>query len=940
MVVDLIAGTASDGQGGLDRFTGVDRVRGGDFADVFFGGLAAYDDFEGYEGRAGSDTIYGGAGYDEAIYALDGEVTVGVNVQLAIGTVTGDPLLTGTDHLFSVESVRGSLRADLFDAGGFAGGNAALLGPGGLVIAEFNNFQGHAGNDTVVGNGFTRISFERAEAGVTVNITGAGSGTASGDFSVGLDGFSGVAMVQGSGFADTLTGSDDTSGNVLWGGDNDSGLPEIFEGGAGNDRIDGGDGEDAVAYTTATAGVLIDLAAGTASGNASVGIDSLISIEIVIGSAFADTQLGSGGAEEYFIGGAGNDTFDGRGGFDIVTYALDGAGVVADLQAGTAIDGFGNRDSLIGIEGLEGSTFDDTLYGRDGALSGFSLIGIEGNDTIFGGTSSEGIFGADGNDRLFGGDGNDVVFGGLGNDAASGGAGNDSVFGEDGGDTIVGGGGIDTVDGGAGNDSASGGLGDDQVFGGLGNDVLYGDSDLLDSGPGPTSTLGEGNDTVYGGSGIDTLYGEDGADTQSGGLDNDVMYGGGDNDFIGDEAGNDTGYGDDGDDVVDMGTGSDIAFGGSGNDSLFGGGDSDTLDGGGDNDWLDGGAGNDTGSGGTGDDTAYGGTGNDSLFGGDGGDTLAGGDGNDSLIGGNGQDFLSADAGDDVISGAADDDTARGGAGNDLVDLGAGNADRVLYDYAGSGVSVQFSNAGDNEATASVSGTDRDSLIGVEEIVGSNFDDHIAGNVDANGIGFVFYGGNGNDRLDGGDDADVVYGDNGDDTFRSGDGDDTVYGGPGNDAADYTAEPPGGVTIGAPVTIGADVVITVHLTGGEVDTLYNIETILVSSLFTPFDDHVTISEGSDTDTALAGNDTVFLLGGDDLLYGAAGNDTFYGGFGNDRLAGGGDNDILYGEADADQLYGEGWRRPTVRRQRLRFAVWRRRQRLPAGGYRQRPALRR
>ncbi len=59
----------------------------------------------------------------------------------------------GTDTLRSVEAVRGTNFDDVFDATGF--GAAAPRNVGSL--GTFNDFQGAGGNDTIIGNGATRL---------------------------------------------------------------------------------------------------------------------------------------------------------------------------------------------------------------------------------------------------------------------------------------------------------------------------------------------------------------------------------------------------------------------------------------------------------------------------------------------------------------------------------------------------------------------------------------------------------------------------------------------------------------------------------------------------------------------------------------------------------------------------------------------------------------
>ena len=66
-----------------------------------------------------------------------------------------------------------------------------------------------------------------------------------------------------------------------------------------------------------------DLALGQATNDGDGGVDTLIDIDRVRGSAFADQIFGSDNApntNERFEGMGGNDTIDGRGGFDVVHY--------------------------------------------------------------------------------------------------------------------------------------------------------------------------------------------------------------------------------------------------------------------------------------------------------------------------------------------------------------------------------------------------------------------------------------------------------------------------------------------------------------------------------------------------------------------------------------------------------------------------------------------
>ena len=105
-------------------------------------------------------------------------------------------------------------------------------------------------------------------------------------------------------------------------------------------------------------------------------------------------------------GGAGGDTLIGGLGIDQLSYAHAGAGVTIDLAAGTATGSDATGDSYSGFEGVDGSSFADTLTG-------------DGN--------ANRLNGGAGDDILSGGDGNDTIIGGLGADTMVGGAGIDTL---------------------------------------------------------------------------------------------------------------------------------------------------------------------------------------------------------------------------------------------------------------------------------------------------------------------------------------------------------------------------------------------------------------------------------------------------------------------------------------------------------------------------------
>jgi Bacterial Ig domain/RTX calcium-binding nonapeptide repeat (4 copies) len=100
------------------------------------------------------------------------------------------------------------------------------------------------------------------------------------------------------------------------------------------------------------------------------------------------------------------------------------------------------------------------------------IIGNNADNVLVGTASGDVITGANGNDQIDGGAGDDIIDGGNGNDTIAGGVGNDIIDGGNGNDTITGGAGTDIILGGNGNDTLDGGSGSDLVSGGNGNDLL------------------------------------------------------------------------------------------------------------------------------------------------------------------------------------------------------------------------------------------------------------------------------------------------------------------------------------------------------------------------------------------------------------------------------------------------------------------------------------
>ena len=720
-------------------------------------------------------------------------------------------------------------------------------------------------------------------------------------------------------------------------------------GGPGADTLDGGDGADSALYTGSDAAVMVNLADGTATGGDADG-DSLISIENLTGSAYADTLTGDNGinylyggdgddelrgnsGDDVLEGGAGADQLDGGDGLDWVSYLGSDTAVTVNLEGGMLEGSHTQGDVFIDIENVRGSSYEDTLVGDEGANG---LDGAGGDDELRGNA---------GDDELHGGSGDDTLEGGVGADRLDGGAGLDwvSYAGSDGavsvrlydglaqrghaeGDTITGfenlrgsahpdrlagTGRANHLEGGAGNDQIRGGSGDDVLEGGAGADRLYGGNgadtaSYTGSDAGVVVRLhnlsargghAEG-DTFENTLGV-TYTSTDGTtqtenlpdiENLTGSDHNDILAGDRRDNRLYGAAGDDILYGGPGggDDLMDGGAGADKLYGGQGDDRLTGGAGADQLRGGAGQDWV-----------------SY--EGSDSavtvkLLEGvvEGGhaqgdlvidiESVIGSDYSDILGGDNNANHLHGRAGDDELRGGDGDDVLDGGAGADQLNGGSG-MDWVIYQGSDAGVAVNLVNN-----SAEGGHAEGDIIDGFENVGGSGYQDVLIGDDSANHLDGKdgddeLRGNGGDDMLEGGAGADNLDGGTGDDLLSGGSGADLLHGGTGADQLN------GGSGVDWITYQGSDTGVTVNLAdntaeGGHAqgDVITEIENVIGTG-------YGDILVGNNADNQLSGYD------GDDELQGKEGNDSLDGGNGADRLYGGDGDDELRGGSGADVLDG-------------------------------------
>jgi len=856
--VSLAAGTAQGGAGN-DQLIGIENVVGSSYADTISGNAKANI----LDGGAGADTLTGGAGDDTYLiddvndrtvelagggydtvrvtassYVLDAQVEAvmldgnapqsvtgnaldnlivasgydnvieggagidtvsyvthyGVDVSLAI-TGTQATNGSGSDRLTGIENLTGSYGDDRLT--GDAGANV-LSGLGGS-----DTLDGGLGDDVLDGGfGSDWVSYASTGQGVTVSLADTVHVT-----SQGSDTFVSIENLIGSAFDDTLTGDD---------GDN------RLDGGTGNDMLDGSFGYDGADYGRATSSVTVSLLDTGMQNTGGGGIDTLVGIEDLYGSAFGDTLGGDDGVNT-LDGRGGNDVLTGFGGND--TYVVQAGDTIVEIENG-------------GYDYAYASTsYTLDAWVEDLVLTGYSTNGTgnELNNTIIGDAGDNVLRGEEGDDTLYGQGGNDTLIGGTGDDryevsnvgdvvvevtgegydwvettltnytlaanveglrATYNGTGNaldNQLIGSSLANVLDGGAGADTMDGGEGNDTYyvdnvgdvtndGGSSGGDRVLSSVSYSIGYG-IDYLEL-TGTANINGTGNNGDF-----NTLVGNAGNNRLDGLGGNDLLIGG---------SGDDT-Y------VVDTESDRIIETQGGGNDTVESSADFYNLEG----QWIESllltGTRDSAVHGNRQDNLLTGNSGNNWISGFAGGDTMVGKGGDDIYVvederdivveaAGEGYDTvqvlgdffytlganieaasirgttktgLNGNALDNRLTGDGFTNMLNGGAGADTMIGGAGD-DFYTADNAGD-VVIELNGGGTDTVRASISFNLAGQFIENLTLTGS-------ADIDATGNGLtnLLIGNSGNNVLDGRGGADTMVGDIGDDSYYVDDAGDKV----------------------------------------------------------------------------------------------------------------------------------------------------------------------
>ncbi len=179
------------------------------------------------------------------------------------------------------------------------------------------------------------------------------------------------------------TGNDRLNGNAV---------ANVLDGGSGSDTMIGGDGSDT--YVVDNSGDVVT------ETNAAAGIGGSDQVNSYLGGYTLGANIENGrilatGAASMtgnalnntLYAGVGSNTLNGSAGIDTVSYLYAGVAVTVSLaNTGVQVTGGSGSDTLLNIENLTGSSYNDRLTGNSGNNT---LTGGLGNDTLAGGLGDD-----------------------------------------------------------------------------------------------------------------------------------------------------------------------------------------------------------------------------------------------------------------------------------------------------------------------------------------------------------------------------------------------------------------------------------------------------------------------------------------------------------------------------------------------------------------------
>ncbi|MGA2231470.1 MAG: putative Ig domain-containing protein [Tepidisphaeraceae bacterium] len=492
-------------------------------------GITFTDNGDGTASLAGTASLTAGATFPLSISASNNvgspfvqsfTLTIEVpTITQTNGVITGDG--TDVDDVASVSYSNGNVvvtidgLTDSFAMSSVTGININLgagddsitLGAGVPAV----NFNGAAGNDSVVANNSAADTLAGGSGNDTIIGGGKGSSLTGngGDDMVAPE--SHHETVNGGGGNDTVSGAGHDS---MRGGGGD----DIFlDGGMKKDSINGGAGLNFAQFNpTDTMSNIYETIDPPAPVTPSV---SGAAVSSAPGKLSADALVGGPADASDAVTASivnGELKVTGTSGPDVISVTLNGAGTKLKVTGNGSSAGSFKLSALTGIHINGGPGADSITIGSSITLPA-TLLGNGGADT------------------LIGGGGDNVEIGGPGGDSLVGGAGTNLLVPDQNASFVTGPAGNDTLDGGTGFSIAD--------FSRRTDALTLSNNGVADSGD---TTQGEGDDimanvsAIWGGSGGNTITGATGGEFLSGGAGANSVHGGGANDLLVGGGGNDT----------------------------------------------------------------------------------------------------------------------------------------------------------------------------------------------------------------------------------------------------------------------------------------------------------------------------------------------------------------------------------------------------------------
>ncbi len=409
---------------------------------VYTATFTADDGFSG----TGSVTVAAG-GYTDAAMNLGGAGSDSVAIDRT-ADLGGDLTLTITANL----SLNGGAGDDRLDGGA---GDDTLNGEDGDDVLV-----GGAGSDTLIGgadNDYLIGGITALRKTVTFTVSGIDSDVASANATVTFTDSAShtVTVAASSGIADLSTLIDGPVSSILNVADgvgntaSVAGMSINLDTDAADTMVGGG-GDD-LYYVDNTADQVVE-AAGGGNDNVYTSVDYALGagqeVEFLRVHGSAGLTLTGNELSDYLLGGAGNDTLNGGLGND----RLDGRGGTDAMTGGGGDDLYYVDSASDQVVEAGGEGADTILASADyilGAGQEVELLRVHGSAglTLTGNELADRLIGGVGNDTLNGGLGNDRLDGRGGTDAMTGGGGDDLYYVDSASDQVVeaGGEGADTI---------------------------------------------------------------------------------------------------------------------------------------------------------------------------------------------------------------------------------------------------------------------------------------------------------------------------------------------------------------------------------------------------------------------------------------------------------------------------------------------------------------